>query len=210
MIRTNDRNASSHSKTYHTFAPYYDKFISPIYSRRIHEVISRLNIPAGAHVLELGIGTGVSLPAYPPGISIDGIDLSSSMLQQAQERVEALGLENVRLHEMNACDLRFPDCSFDFVMAFHVVSVVSDLGQLMREVHRVCRPGGSIIVINHFRSPRKFIASMVDALNPITQKLGWRTTIRFEDLQQHAPIEVRNRYKTRPASLFTVIEAVKQ
>ena len=174
------KTAPSGSRLYGQFAKYYDKIAAPVYKDRIFRTIEELRIPAGSRVLEIGIGTGVSLPAYPQGVHVLGIDLSTDMLAQAAARVESLGMENVELREMNACDLKLPDESFDYIMAFHVASVVDDVGQLMREIHRVCKPGGTIVVINHFRSPRWYVAPLVDLVSPVTRHLGWRTTLRLE------------------------------
>ena len=204
---TSSSNTASGSKVYYRFAKHYDRFFSPVYVDRIHDAIKRLNIPQGSRVLEIGVGTGISLAAYPRGVNVVGIDLSQSMLDQAAARVEADGLQNVELRCMNACELDFPDASFDYVMAFHVVSVVDDIDRLMQGIYRVCKPGGTIVVINHFRSPRWYIAPVVDLISPVTKHLGWRTTLRIDDLSQSAPIKVKSQYKSSPTSLFTVVVA---
>ena len=208
-IELTHKSAASGSKLYSQFARYYDRFVSPIYQDRIFQTIEELRIPPGSRVLEIGVGTGVSLPSYPAGVHVCGIDLSAEMLRQAAERVETLGLKNIELYEMNACELDLPDASFDYVMAFHVASVVDDVGRLMRGIHRVCKPGGTVVVINHFRSSRWFVAPIVDLVNPITQHLGWRTTLRLEDLGGQSPLRVEKAYKLKPTSLFTVVIATK-
>ncbi len=93
-------------------------------------------------MLEVGVGTGLSLPAYDRHLEIVGIDLSPEMLEKARERVAAEGLDNVTgLHEMDASDLKFPDASFDTVVAMYVMTVVPDPEKVMRELSRVCRAG---------------------------------------------------------------------
>ena len=107
-----------------------------------------------AKVLELGVGTGMALGAYPKHCQVLGVDLAPDMLEHAQDRIDANGWRHVSVREMNAMDLSLADSSFDYVMAFHVVSVVPDAVRLMREAQRVCKPGGTVVVINHFRSDK--------------------------------------------------------
>ena len=94
-------------------------------------------------------------------------------------------------------------------MGFHVVSVVPDHATLMQEMSRVCKPGGTIVIINHFRSPRQWLAPFVDRLDPITRRLGWRTTLKLSDLFNGIPLRVERRFKTSERSLFTVVIASK-
>ena len=124
-------------------------------------------------------------------------------------KADDLGLRHIKLQVGDAQALAYPDDSFDYVTTFHVVSVVPDAKRMMREMVRVCRPGGTIVVINHFRSERAPVAWVVDKVDPITRQLGWRTTLRAEDLLRAAPVELVRRYKTSPQSLFTVVVARK-
>ena len=101
---------------------------------------------------------------------------------------------------------KFAEDSFDYVMAFHVVSVVPDTARLMHEMQRVCRPGGSVVVINHFRSENRALAALDRAIEPVTRRLGWRTLSRqevFDDL----PLFLRRQCKNPSRSLFTIILA---
>ncbi len=198
------------SKIYSEFSHLYDRIFERIFFPRIARVVASLRIPPGGRVLELGVGTGLSLSAYPPHCEVVGIDLAQDMLDQAAEKVRQNGWRHVTLRQMDALNLEFPADSFDYVMAFHVVSVVPDAPRLMHEARRVCRSGGTIVVINHFRSERPVIASLVDLVDPVTRKLGWRTTLRFDDMLEGAPVSVEQRYKTSPRSLFTVVVARNQ
>jgi phosphatidylethanolamine/phosphatidyl-N-methylethanolamine N-methyltransferase len=110
---------------------------------------------------------------------------------------------------MNALNLEFPAEHFDYVTAFHVVSVIPDHVSLMKEICRVCKPGGKVVIINHFRSPRRWLATVVDRLDPITRKLGWRTTLQSSEIFQGMPLKVERLFKTAPTSLFTVAIASK-
>jgi phosphatidylethanolamine/phosphatidyl-N-methylethanolamine N-methyltransferase len=107
---------------------------------------------------------------------------------------------------MNAMDLALPDSSFDYVMAFHVVSVVPDASLLMREAQRVCRPGGTVVVINHFRSDKKLLAAIDRRIEPVTRRCGWHTLSRSEVFIEPTLRAVRV-YKTSRRSLFTIVVA---
>lgn len=198
------------SKIYGEFSHLYDKIFQRVFFPRIAQVIETLRIPPGSRVLELGVGTGLSLSAYPSHCEVVGIDLAQDMLDQAAEKVRRHGWRHVSLRRMDALNLSFPDDSFDFVMAFHVVSVVPDASRMMQEAHRVCRNGGRLVIINHFRSPRPVISSLVDLADPITRRLGWRTTLRFDEVCEGSGLVVEQKYKTSPRSLFTVVIARNQ
>ncbi len=131
------------------------------------------------------------------------------MLERARRKVTQEGWSHIDLAVGDAQDLDFPDDSFDYVTSFHVVSVVPEPKRMMTEMVRVCRPGGTIVIINHFRSERPVIASVVDRLDPVTRKLGWRTTLRMSELLESVPLELVRRFKTSPQSLFTVMIARK-
>jgi phosphatidylethanolamine/phosphatidyl-N-methylethanolamine N-methyltransferase len=195
------------SKIYSEFSHFYDRIFQRVFFPRILRVVDSLRIPKGARVLELGVGTGLSLSAYPAHADIVGIDLAQDMLEQAADKVREHGWKHITLKRMDALDLDFPDDSFDYVCAFHVVSVVPDPSRLMHEAQRVCRPGGKIVIINHFRSPQPLIGSVVDLADPITRKLGWRTTLRLEQLLNGSGVAIEQRYKTNARSLFTVVVA---
>jgi phosphatidylethanolamine/phosphatidyl-N-methylethanolamine N-methyltransferase len=197
------------SKIYSEFARYYDRIFENVFFPRIRRVIAEIGIEPGAEVLEVGVGTGLALSAYPTNCHLTGIDLAPDMLARAQRKVESEGWSHVDLAVGDAQNLQFADESFDYVTSFHVVSVVPEPKRMMREMFRVCRPGGTIVIINHFRSERKVIASLVDRLDPVTRKLGWRTTLTLSELLESVPLELVRRYKTSPRSLFTVMIARK-
>ena len=204
------RNGASdphESKIYSEFSRFYDKIFQRIFFPRIAHVVDSLRIPAGARVLELGVGTGLSLSAYPTHCEVVGIDLAQDMLDQADEKIRRQGWRHIGLRQMDALNLAFPADSFDYVTAFHVVSVVPDPVRMMREARRVCRAGGRIVLINHFRSDRRVIASLVDLADPMTRKLGWSTRLRLMDVLDGVPVSVEQKYKTSPRSLFTIVVA---
>ena len=194
------------SKLYYEFANLYDRIFTRVFYPRIATVVQSLQIPPGAKVLEVGVGTGLSLDVYPHHCSVTGVDLAPDMLEIAQEKVDQHGWRHIKLQEMDALNMTFPENTFDYAMAFHVVSVVPDPVRLMGELSRVCKKGAMVVVINHFRS-RNPIASATDKLiAPITRRLGWRT-LHTEDVFGTEPIEPRRLYKTSRYSLFTIAVA---
>jgi phosphatidylethanolamine/phosphatidyl-N-methylethanolamine N-methyltransferase len=194
---------------YHRFSHWYERFFERVFGPRVRGAIQSLHIPPGAKVLEVGVGTGISLAAYPPGADVTAIDLSSEMLAQSQRKIDEHGWTHITLRQMDALNLEFEDGEFDYVTAFHIASVVPDAERLMSEITRVLKPGGTVVVINHFRSEKRWLAPLTDMLNPLTQRIGWRTTLRFDELVEHAPIQVEGRFKTSPRSLFTIVVARK-
>jgi phosphatidylethanolamine/phosphatidyl-N-methylethanolamine N-methyltransferase len=200
---------SHESKTYYEFSKFYERIFTGLLGPRIRSTIDALSIPPGARILEVGVGTGLSLSAYPLHAEVTGIDLAPEMLDQAQEKVDQNRWRHIRLRQMDALHMDFPDSHFDYVMAFHILSVVADSDRLVREILRVCKPRGTVAIINHFRSERRWLAPLVDFLDPVTRRLGWRTTLRFSELVAEAPLHVEQRFKTSLGSLFTVVVATK-
>jgi len=193
------------SKLYSELAPVYYKVFGKIFYNRLERVIEDLDIPAGAKVLEVGAGTGTSFPAYPTHCSITGVDLAPDMLARAQRKIEENGWSHFKLMEMNALDLKFPDNTFDYVMAFHVVTVVPDPVRMIAEAKRVCRPGGRIVVVNHFTSEIPLLGAFTEALDPVTRWLGWRTDLKLKPFVETSNLKVEKIYKLSKTSLYTVL-----
>jgi len=201
-------NAQPHeSRLYYEFSHLYDLIFRRVFYPRIKMVVRSLDIEPGARVLELGVGTGLSLDAYPLHCHLTGIDLAPDMLERAQDKVNRNGWRHVTLEQGDAQNLRFDDDSFDYVMAFHVVSVVPDAQRLMGEAQRVCRPGGVIAIINHFRSAHPAVARVQRRIDPLTRRLGWTTSLRLPDLLARDTLHVERQWKTSPRSLFTIVVA---
>ena len=200
-------NAQPHeSRLYYEFSHLYDLLFRRVFYPRIAMVIRSLGIEPGASVLELGVGTGLSLDAYPPHCHVTGIDLAPDMLERAQDKVNQNGWRHITLEQGDALDLKFCDDTFDYVMAFHVVSVVPDPVRMMAEARRVCRPGGIITIINHFRSPHPGLARAMRVIDPITRRIGW-TTLDLGEVLDRQALHVERQWKTSPRSLFTIVVA---
>jgi len=160
---------------YRRYARIYDAVFGPVLQPGRRALLEALKLKPGDRVLEVGVGTGLSLPLYPAGVRITGIDVSREMLEKARERVARRRLENVEaLLEMDAEEMTLPSASFDKVVAMYVVSVVARPARLLQELHRVCRPDGEIFIVNHFRSENRFIGAVEKALAGFSPQLGFR------------------------------------
>lgn len=168
---------------YRRYASVYDALFGPVLHAGGKAVIEALACGPGERVLEVGVGTGLSLPLYPRGTRLVGVDLSPEMLQKARSRVARAGLSNVEgLHEMDAEAMTFPDGSFDKVVAMYVVSVVRHPKRLMAELQRVCRRGGAIFIVNHARSDNAFLGGIEKALAPLSGWVGFRPDFEMREL----------------------------
>lgn len=193
------------SKLYSDFAPLYDKIFGKIFYSRLERVIEDLEIPPGAKVLEVGAGTGTSFPAYPTHCDVTGIDLAPDMLSRARQKIQEKGWTHLKVMKMNALDLEFPDDTFDYIMAFHVVTVVPDPIRMIEEAKRVCKPGGKIVIVNHFTSNFPLLGTLTQALDPITRWLGWRTDLKLKPFIKTTNLTVEKVYKLSKGSLYTVL-----
>ena len=162
---------------YAKISSFYDLFYGPTLHAGRLEAIRRLPIRPGDNVLEVGIGTGINAPLYPRDCLVTGIDFSTPMLEQAGRRIAAHGIRNVELMQMDAADLKFPDGSFDIVYAPYVISVVPDPVRVAREMHRVCRVGGHIVMLNHFRSENSVLSRAEELISPLTVHVGFRSDL---------------------------------
>ena len=198
------------SKLYSEFAPLYDRIFGKIFYTRLERVIEDLYIPPGAQVLEVGAGTGTSFPAYPTHCNITGVDLAPDMLARARQKIADNGWRHLKVIEMNALDLKFPDNSFDYVMAFHVVTVVPDPVRMIAEAKRVCKPSGRIVIVNHFTSDVPVLGTLTRAMDPLTRWLGWRTDLQLKPFIETTGLIIEKVYKINKTSLYTVVLARKE
>ena len=160
---------------YEKLASVYDVFFGlPLHHGRA-KAIRRMAIKPEDRILEVGVGTGISLPLYPRKCSVTAIDLSEPMLERARSRVEQYNLRNVRLIQMDATRLKFPDNSFDIVYAPYFISCVPDPLAVTREMRRVCRPGGRLVFLNHFLSDGVVASKLERAIAPLTLHLGFKS-----------------------------------
>ena len=184
---------------------FYDATFGRLVRRRIERAIHHMNIGDSDRVLDLGIGTGVSLNFYPPHANLVGVDLSGGMLREARKKIREMNLDRAFVFQANALQLPFADSTFDHIFISHVISVVSDPIMLVREAQRVAKPGARIVIVNHFQSTNRFIALVEKWLCPLCTKLGWRSDLALQDLIRSTGVEVDYRYKLESIDLWETV-----
>src|SRR3989440_5793556 len=172
-------------RAYELYAPVYDFIFDWIFSPGRDAAIGQLDLQRSDSVLEVGIGTGLNLPLYPPTCTLTGIDLSQEMLDKAVERVETLAMPNVTLKVMDATSMDFGDNEFDKALATYTISAVPDPVAVLREMRRVVKPDGIIVILNHVRSERPVTGSLEDLVAPVCTRLGWKSNLAMKPLLEH-------------------------
>ena len=173
-------------KAYQRWAPVYD-----VVYDKLTEPAARAAVRAveacGPRILEVGVGTGLSLGYYAPTSEVRGIDLSEDMLKRARDKVARRGLRHVKsLEVMDACHLSYADASFDAVTAQFLITLVPDPEGALGEMARVLRPGGEIVLVNHFGQERGALAAIEGALAPLSAKIGWSSDFKASRIERWA------------------------
>lgn len=171
---------------YARWAPFYDLVYDKLTAPAARAAVAAAE-EAGHDILEVGVGTGLSLGYYQPDRRVYGVDLSEAMLQRAQDKVVARGLHQVRgLQVMDACHLGFADASFDAVVAQFVITLVPNPEQALDEFVRVLRPGGAIVFANHFGAEGPVLGRLEDTLGPLATKVGWSAGFKAQRIRDWA------------------------
>jgi phosphatidylethanolamine/phosphatidyl-N-methylethanolamine N-methyltransferase len=197
------------TKAYARWAPVYDLVFGAVFEkgrRASIEAAERI----GGRVLEVGVGTGISLPDYARQTKLVGIDISEPMLRKAQGRKRELGLDNVEaLSVMDVGHLGFPDESFDVVVAQYVITAVPDPDAALDEFARVLKPGGEIILVNHISAEGGMRRAFELQFAPIARRLGWRPEFEWARLQvwidRNANMRVIERRPMPPLGHFSMM-----
>jgi phosphatidylethanolamine/phosphatidyl-N-methylethanolamine N-methyltransferase len=197
------------AKAYGRWAPVYDLVFGKVFEHGRQSTIAEAD-KIGGRILDVGVGTGLSLSDYSRTTKLCGVDISEPMLRKAQQRVRAMGLSNVEtLAVMDAKNLAFPDEFFDAVVAQYVVTAVPDPEATLDDFIRVLKPGGELILVNHIGAesgPRRMFEL---AFAPLARRLGWRPEFAWERLVnwavRHGGITLIERRPMPPMGHFSLI-----
>ena len=196
-------------RVYAKLTPVYDIAFGPALQAGREAAIERMQIQRGDRVLEVGIGTGLTATLYPRECQVTGIDLSAAMLEKAGERLRHAQVRHVRLVQMDAAAMRFDDESFDVAYAPYTISVVPDPVRVAREMYRVCKPGGHIVFLNHFRSTNRLIALLERAISPMTVHVGFKADLDLQAFLAQAGLAPASIEKVNVPHIWTLVTCIR-
>ena len=195
-------------QAYRRYGRFYDVCFGAVFQPGRRAIVDLMDCSPGERILEVGVGTGLSLPLYPKDVNVVGIDISPTMLDQARARLARCGRSNIAdLTVMDAENMGFKDDSFDKVVAMYVASVVPDPERLVNEMRRVCKSGGQLYMVNHFHSRNPILGGVERLLAPLSKQLGFRPNFSLDRFLGETGLEAMN---MRPVNLFdfsTMVEA---
>ena len=196
-------------RVYEKISGVYDFPFGPTLHPGRLQALDRMIIEPGSTVLEVGVGTGINLGLYPRSCEITGIDLSAGMLEKAHERIVKKGLRNCKVMEMDAAAMTFADDTFDIVYAPYLISVVPDPVAVAREMRRVCKPGGRIVILNHFKSENPVISRIERAISPMCVHLGFKSDLDLPGFLAQAALKPVSIHKVNLANMWSLVTCVK-
>jgi phosphatidylethanolamine/phosphatidyl-N-methylethanolamine N-methyltransferase len=176
------------TRAYAILSPMYDLLFERVFHPGRVAAVELLGVKSNDLVLEVGIGTGLNLPLYPQDCHLVGIDLSRPMLSKAEEKVKEYGMNNVTIKQMDASKLEFPDEHFDHVLATYVISAVPEPVQVLREIKRVCKKNGHIVILNHFKSENPVVGTLEELVAPLCTRLGFKTDLKLMPVLREAQL----------------------
>lgn len=196
--------------SYARWAPVYDRTFGAVTDVGRRRAVSFINDRKG-HVLEVGVGTGLSLPHYGPEVRITGVDFSAEMLAKAQRKVDTLDLQKrVDLQRMDARELAFENASFDTIAAMHVLSVVPEPEKVMAEIARVLKPGGKVVITNHFAKTTGVMAGLERVAAPMANLIGWHSDFKMDTILQEPSLQIAELRKLPPLGMMTFLVLEKR
>ena len=195
-------------RAYRRYAGFYDVCFGAVFQPGRRAIVEMMDCSPGERILEVGVGTGLSLPLYPRNVSVVGIDISRHMLDQARARL-ARGEPGgaAKLMVMDAENMAFEEDSFDKVVAMYVASVVPDPERLVDEMRRVCKPDGQIFMVNHFHSRNPILGGVERLLAPLSKQLGFRPDFSLDRFLGATGLEAHNIRRVNLFDFSTMVEA---
>ncbi len=191
---------------YKRWAPFYDATFGKLVEAGVKQTVERANMFKG-QLLEVGVGTGLALPHYAEHLRVTGIDLSSDMLALAKKRIARKSVPNIEaLLEMDATALEFPDGYFDITTAMYVLTVVPDPAKVIHELARVTKPGGTVLIANHFSVESGIRGIVEKKMSKHAAKLGWRPEFPVDTVLVSDKLRLVSLKQLKPWGFFTLLE----
>ena len=195
-------------RAYSRYAHLYDVTFGKLFHEPRRTGVECLDVQSGEHILEVGVGTGISLSHYRKDCSITAIDVSDEMLEHSQLRIKRQRMDHVTVANMDAAHMTFSDNSFDAVMAAYVITAVPDHKTVIKEMVRVCRPGGRIVFLNHFSNGNQLVGSMEKLVSPLCRHLGFRTDLGLRTVLDGTTLQVIRKRSVTPLGLGNLVECI--
>lgn len=192
-------------RMYDLWSIFYDYTFGALVRARQLRAIQQLHLKPGDRVLDLGVGTGITLRHYPRNVTVVGCDLSEGMLDKAADKCRELGLNHCHLICGDAMHPPFEEQSFDHIMITHVISVVSDPARLVDRASRLLKPNGRIVLLNHFQSSYRVVAWFERVFNPLFIKIGWRSDLSLDECLRGVDVHVEYRFKMGLIDLWQIV-----
>ncbi len=203
-------DAAHVERVYSSYSSIYDLIFGKVFHASRCRAVELLGLKPGDHVLEVGVGTGLSLPLYPRWSRVTGIDLSEKMLEKGREKVARHGLDHARVLRMDASTMDFANDSFDAVLAAYVMSAVPSPETTLREMVRVCKPGGTIVLLNHFHTTLAVGALLEGWLSPMCRRIGFRSDLGLEELLGDSCLRVLVQKRVGPFGYWTMVQTLNE
>ena len=196
-------------RSYARWAPIYDYTFGAVTNVGRRHAATLLK-DLGGKVLEVGVGTGMALPFYSSRVQVTGIDFSADMLAKARDKVARNGYAHVdALHQMDARTLEFADNSFDSVAAMHLLSVVPEPERVVSEMARVCKPGGTVLIVNHFARDSGWLARLEKWTAPLENLLGWHSDFERSRVLGDPRLRLVEERTLPPLGMMTLMRLIK-
>lgn len=190
VISTESFMSEHIKKVYSLYAWCYDSLFGRIFEHGRYTALHMMDVKSHETILEVGVGTGLSLPLYPRDVRVTGIDISRDMLAKAERKIQHHRLSNVSLHNMDALTMSFANSTFDKVIASHVITVVAEPLKALREIIRVTKKDGEIFLLNYVGSNHPFIYRIEKFISPYRDKLGLGKHVDLHELLNEVGLSV--------------------
>lgn len=192
---------------YKRYGRNYDRLFGRILDPGRRLVVEKMKCLPGEKVLDVGVGTGLSLPYYPDQTSVVGIDVSPHMLARTNQRVFSERLGNCALSLMDAQNMSFVGGFFDKVAAMYIASVVPNPQEMVSEIKRVCKTGGDILILNHFSNCNRLIRASETILSLLATTIGFRPIFSIDDFISDSFLDVMEIIHVNAFGFWSLIHA---